>query len=65
MSQKKIKVTIDPMGNTVVEAENFAGQGCEAATQAIEKALSSGGVERVIKDEYYQAEETAEQHVEW
>lgn len=63
--QKKIKVTIDQMGNPKVEAEGFAGVGCEAATAPIEKALASAGATatREMKSEYYSSEEAGqEQH---
>ncbi len=36
---KTITVTIDPTGEVKVEAHNFKGQGCQAATKAIEEAL--------------------------
>lgn len=50
---KKVVVTIDPMGNPAVEAFGFSGQGCEAATKAIEQALAGeGGMERTYKPEW-------------
>jgi len=35
----RILVTITASGETTVEAEGFHGNGCEAATRAIEEAL--------------------------
>jgi hypothetical protein len=60
---KKIHVTIDQMGNPKIEAEGFAGMGCEAATAPIERALAGEGVSmtREMKGEYYASEEAGEQ----
>lgn len=51
---KQIKVTIDPIGNSKVEAIGYNGVGCEAATKNVEEALAGGrgGVERVMKPEW-------------
>lgn len=38
--QKSITVEIYPDGSSKVEANNFAGVGCAAATKAIELALA-------------------------
>lgn len=61
---RKIRVTIDPMGNPKVEAEGFAGVGCADATAPIEQALAggAGGVERVFKPEYH-ATDDQQEHV--
>lgn len=48
MSQKEIVVSIGADGNVVVEANNFKGVGCKAATEAIEIAL--GGNNPANKD---------------
>jgi hypothetical protein len=40
---KRIKVTIDPLGNAKVGAEGFRGKECDQATQGIEAALSGPG----------------------
>lgn len=62
--QKTITVTIDPLGRPKIEAHGFQGQGCEAATQAIEKALAgTGGVTREFKQEW-NSPVTAEQKQE-
>jgi hypothetical protein len=37
--KKEIKITIAPDGNTTVEAVNFKGIGCKAATKPFEDAL--------------------------
>lgn len=51
--QKKVEVTITPLGEVKVEAFGFQGQGCEAATKAIEQNLAGeGGVERTHKPEW-------------
>lgn len=65
MSDRKIKVTINPLGIPVIEAVGFNGVGCEAATANIEAALSSGDTasSKVIKDEWHN-DAGAEQHQE-
>lgn len=50
---KEIKITIDPLGNPVIDAVGFNGQGCAEATQAIEEALAgSTEVDKVYKPEW-------------
>jgi len=50
---KTITLTIDTTGTPVIEAHNFKGQGCAAATAALEKLLgSSARVEK--KPEFHQ-----------
>jgi hypothetical protein len=58
---RKIRVSIDTMGNSKIEAENFVGMSCEAATGPIEKALSSGAVTRDLKGEYFQEAEASQE----
>lgn len=69
MSDRKIKVTISPLGVPTVEAIGFNGVGCEAATKSIEQALAGeGGVERTFKPEWanYGSEEQADhEQVKW
>lgn len=62
---KSIIVVIDPLGNPSIEAKNFAGKGCEAATKAIEDALKSEGtkVDRTLKPEWAGTDTSAQQHV--
>ena len=38
---RRILVRVSPTGEMTVEAEGFQGQGCEAATKAIEEALGT------------------------
>lgn len=40
MSIKQIRVTIKPDGTTTVDAENFQGVGCKAATEALALAVT-------------------------
>ena len=60
MLDKKIKITISPLGLPTVEAIGFNGVGCAAATAGIEKVLSGGGENtREYKPEWVSgAEET-------
>ena len=46
MATKSITVKIYPDGSSKVEANNFAGVGCKAATEAIELALAGAGGEK-------------------
>lgn len=61
--QPTITVKIDPLGRSTVEANNFTGTGCEAATQGIEKALAGGkaNVSKVIKPEWHEAEQAGQE----
>lgn len=60
--RKTIRVSIDPLGNTKVEADGFQGVGCAEATKPIEDALAgAGGAERVYKPEWNEHEEQGEQ----
>jgi hypothetical protein len=38
---RRIHIRVSPQGDITVEAEGFAGKGCEAATKAIETALGT------------------------
>lgn len=54
MSERKIEVVIDPIGNVKVEAHGFNGAGCTSATAPIENALlGAGGVTRELKGDFY------------
>lgn len=64
MSERRIKIKIDPLGRATVEAEGFAGCGCTDATKPIVEALAGGGkVETVHKPEFFEAE-SAEDKIE-
>lgn len=54
MSGRKILVRVSPNGDIQVEATGFRGNGCEAATQAIEEALGKRTA-RSLKPEQRQA----------
>lgn len=61
---KKVTITIDALGNPKVEAHNFQGQSCAAATGGLEKMLSGGGgVTTEFKPEWTQEDSTAQQQV--
>ena len=40
--ERKIKITIDPLGNASFDAIGFQGQGCKDATKVMEQALANG-----------------------
>jgi hypothetical protein len=66
MDGKKIKVTIDPLGNPTVEAIGFAGMGCQEATAGIEAALGGAMDARTIKPEAYSdSGESNQVHQSW
>lgn len=64
---KKIKITIDGLGNPKIEAEGFAGEDCTAATSGLEAALSgTNGADRTLKPEYYtEGGEDQQVHQSW
>jgi hypothetical protein len=51
--KKQIHVRVSPIGEITVEAQGFKGQGCEAATKAIEAALGTT-TNRTRKPEFWQ-----------
>lgn len=66
---KRIIVKIDLAGTAKVEADGFNGQGCAAATEGIERALTGGSGE-VVRDfkpewQYDSAEQDEQQHQSW
>ena len=52
MSARRIHVRVSPVGEITVEAEGFQGNGCEAATRAIEDALGKPG-QRTRKPDFW------------
>lgn len=55
-SQKQIVITIERDGSTKIDAQNFAGVGCEKATKALEVALvgdASSSIDRKPKPERF------------
>ena len=68
MSQRKVNVTIDPMGNVTIDAEGFKGQGCVDKTMPIEQVFQQTGRQsrRTYKDSYTESEGVAQnQEVSW
>ncbi|WP_367872496.1 DUF2997 domain-containing protein [Luteolibacter sp. Populi] len=57
---RRILVRVSPSGDIQVEAEGFQGKGCEAATQAIERALGKR-TERTLKPEHRQGNVSIQQ----
>jgi hypothetical protein len=51
--KKQIHVRVSPIGEITVEAQGFKGQGCEAATKAIEAALGTT-TQHTRKPEFWQ-----------
>ena len=52
MSARRIHVRVSPTGEITVEADGFQGNGCEAATKAIEEALGKPS-ERTRKPDFW------------
>jgi hypothetical protein len=50
-----IEITIDPKGEVTVQTKGFAGSGCKAASQFIEKALGTVTSEQLTA-EYHQSQ---------
>ena len=48
MSRRRIHVRVSPNGDITVEADGFQGQGCEAATKAIEDALGNAAIQDLV-----------------
>ena len=53
MKRRRIHVCVSPQGDVSVEADGFEGNGCEAATRAIEVALGSAK-QRTRKPQFWQ-----------
>lgn len=58
-AEKRVRVSIDPMGNATVDAEGFQGEGCADVTEQIEKALQGAGsdVVKVKKPSWHETED--------
>lgn len=59
MSTRQIKITVDPLGNTKIDAEGFQGESCLDATRGLELALQGASQDRNLKPEYDEAENTS------
>ena len=58
---RRIHVRITSAGEITVEAEGFKGNGCEAATKAIEEALGKPGT-RTRKPDFWRQENRRHNH---
>jgi hypothetical protein len=58
---RKIHVRVSPNGEITVEADGFQGNGCEAATKAIEEALGKPGARTRKPDFWRQSARTTNQ----
>lgn len=64
MSEQKIEVIIDPLGDTTIEAHGFQGCGCTEKTRPYESAFG-GAADRKLKDDYYESEGTKQEEHEY
>lgn len=56
MNNKNVVVTIAPDGEVLIEANNFKGVGCKAATKELEMVLAGGGpVDEKKKPDFFQS----------
>ncbi len=56
MAAKEVVVTIKADGEVVIEANNFQGVGCKAATKELEMVLAGGGsVSETKKPDFWQS----------
>lgn len=58
---RRIHVKVSSTGDITVEAEGFKGNGCEAATKAIEDALGKPR-ERIRKPDFWRQSSTNQNH---
>ena len=58
---RRIHVRVSPTGDLTVEAEGFQGNGCEAATKAIEDALGKPR-ERTRKPDFWRQSQRHQNH---
>ena len=70
MTDRKIKITISPLGEATVDAMGFSGQGCKEATKVLEDALAggTGEMEVIHKPEWHETEDENvihETHTKW
>jgi len=57
---RSIEIIVSPHGDISIDAVNFKGADCEAATQFLEEALGTAG-DRKRKPEYHQRQNTRQQ----
>ena len=57
---KTIEITVDPRGQTKVEARGFTGGECREASRFLEQALGTRTGEQ-LTPEYYQAQQADQQ----
>jgi len=70
MTDRRIKITISPLGEATVDAIGFAGESCKEATKALENALAGGieDLEVIYKPEWNEIEDehvVHETHTKW
>lgn len=58
---KKIKITLHKDGTQKIEVLGARGEECLEFTRPLEERLGVKGGERVLKDEYYESAQEAEQ----
>ena len=57
MSEKKIEITVSPLGATTIKTSGFTGSSCKDATREVERALGVAGREHMLP-EYFVNNET-------
>lgn len=62
MSDKKVSVKIDVLGNPTIEAIGFNGVGCKEATRGLEDVFKGGNLKVEEKPEMHNVEESTTDH---
>ncbi len=59
-TSRAIEITVKPDGSTSLETKGFAGNGCRAASEFLERALGSRGSEQ-LTSEFHQSVSASQQ----
>ena len=59
-TSRTIEITVKPDGSTSLETKGFAGNGCRAASEFLERALGSRESEQ-LTSEFHQSESASQQ----
>jgi hypothetical protein len=60
MNEKKIEITVSPLGATTIKTSGFTGRSCKDATRDLERALGVAGNEHLLP-EYFMNNEARDQ----
>ena len=60
MNEKKIEITVSPLGSTTIKTSGFTGMSCKDATRELERALGVASNE-TLTPEFHAGTQTGEQ----